>query len=179
MKNLILLPIFSLIGKLAFPQYKPVDLKSFVIFRIKNFGFEVSGSFNGLSGNILFDPQNPAEAAFDVSVNSNSVNTDNEMRDDHLRKSGFFDAEKYPHIRLISDKVAPAAKKGVFLFTGKLTLKNHTKDISFPFTAEPVDGGFRFKGTFSINRKDFEVGGTSTISDKLDVILDITAKKER
>lgn len=176
MKKLILLPIFAIAGKLAFPQYKPVDWKSFVVFRIKNFGFEVSGSFTGLSGNILFDPQHPADAAFDVSVNSNSVNTDNQMRDEHLRKSGYFDVEKYPHIRLISDKVAPSTKKDVFLFTGKLTLKNHTKDISFPFTAEPVDGGYRFKGTFSINRKDFEVGGTSTISDKLDVMLDITAK---
>jgi polyisoprenoid-binding protein YceI len=64
-----------------------------------------------------------------------------------------------------------------FALIGKLTLKNHTKDLSFPFTAEAADGGgYRFKGTFSINRKDFEVGGTSTISDNLDVTLDITAK---
>ncbi|MBS1659603.1 MAG: YceI family protein, partial [Bacteroidetes bacterium] len=88
----------------------------------------------------------------------------------------YFDVEKYPKIRLLSEKIS-SAKKGVFQFTGQLTLKNHTKAVSFPFTAEAADGGgYRFKGTFSINRKDFEVGGTSTISDNLDVELDVIAK---
>jgi hypothetical protein len=56
-------------------------------------------------------------------------------------------------------------------------LKNHVKELSFPFTAEAQGGGgYRFKGGFSINRKEFEVGGTSTISDNLDVELDVIAK---
>ncbi|HZE83009.1 MAG TPA: YceI family protein [Puia sp.] len=163
-------------GKFACAQYKPLDKGSSIQFKIKNFGFNVTGTFTGLSGSILFDPDRPADAAFDVSVDVNSVNTDNSMRDDHLRKFTYLDAKDYPRIRLLSTKITAAGKKGNFLFSGKLTIRNHTSDISFPFTADPSEGGYLFKGIFTINRKDFEVGGTSTISDNLEVSLGILAK---
>ena len=163
-------------GTWAQAQYKPVDNGSSVKFAIKNFGFVVDGSFTGLTGNIKFDPARPADAAFDVSIDAGTVNTDNTMRDDHLRQPAYFDVKAHPRIRLLSDKITNSNKKGVFLFAGKLTIKDQTKPISFPFTADQVDGQIQFKGAFSINRKDFGVGGTSTISDNLDVALDIIAK---
>lgn len=164
-------------GGVCFGQgYKPSENESTVQFKVRNFGFNVTGVFKGLSGSIIFDPARPEASSFDVSVNAASVNTDNGMRDDHLRKPTYFDVEKYPRIRLVSGSIK-AARKGMFQFTGQLSLKNHTRDISFPFTAEAADGGgYRFKGAFSINRKDFDVGGTSTISDNLDVELDVIAK---
>jgi polyisoprenoid-binding protein YceI len=60
-----------------------------------------------------------------------------------------------------------------YTFTGQLTIKDKTKEISFPFTAAPANGGMAFKGTFTINRKDFGVGGTSTISNELTVSLTV------
>lgn len=158
-------------------QFAPVDAGSSVKFHIRNFGFGVTGGFTGLSGKIQFDPAHLGDAVIDVSVDASTVNTDNSMRDDHLRRPDYFDAQKYPRIRLVSTTVSQGSKKGVFLFSGKLMLKNHVKELSFPFTAEAQGGGgYRFKGGFSINRKEFEVGGTSTISDNLDVELDVIAK---
>ena len=177
MKRILLIVIVAaILGKPASAQFQPVKEGSTVQFTIRNFGFNVSGSFTGLTGVVRFDGGDPDNASFDVSLDAASVNTDNNMRDDHLRKSSYFDTEKYPRIRLVSGKVTKSGKNGVFLFVGKLTIKDHTKDVSFPFTAESVGGGYRFKGVFSINRKDFEVGGTSTISDKLDVALDVIVK---
>ncbi len=63
------------------------------------------------------------------------------------------------------------------MITGKLTIKKQTRIISFPFTATQANDGFLFKGTFKINRKDFDIGGTSTIADNLEVALNILAKK--
>ncbi|WP_431216241.1 YceI family protein [Puia sp. P3] len=157
-------------------QLAPVDAGSSVKFHIRNFGFGVTGAFTGLSGKIQFDPAHISDAVIDVSVDAATVNTDNSMRDDHLRRPDYFDAQKYPRIRLVSASVSAGSKKGVFLFTGKLMLKNHVKDLSFPFTVETDASGYHFKGGFSINRKEFEVGGTSTISDNLDVELDVIAK---
>ena len=167
---------FAAMGKLACAQYKPMDNGSAVQFKIKNFGFSVAGSFTGLSGRIQFDPDRLAEAAFDVNIEVSSVNTDNEMRDSHLRKFTYLDVANYPRIRLLSDGITGSAQKGVFLFSGRLTIKNQTRKISFPFTAEKGDGGYHFNGVFSINRKDFDVGGTSTISDKVEVSLSVFAK---
>lgn len=157
--------------------YSPSDNESSVKFRIKNFGFSVTGSFKGLHGNIDFDPNNLAACHFDVSIDAKTINTGIDMRDSHLRKSEYFDVENYPQIKFVSVKISPSTKSGTLFIFGKLTIKNVTKDISFPFTATPNANGYLFSGEFKINRRDFKVGGGSTISDNLTVILSVVAKK--
>ena len=163
-------------GTIRAQQYKPTDQGSEIDFEIKNFGFNTKGSFSGLDGTITWDARNPAEAAFDVSIGANTINTDNDMRDDHLRKDTYFDVTKYPRIRLVSTSIS---KKGDhYIFHGKLTIKSTTKDIEFPFIATPVGNDYIFKGEFTINRKDFDVGGSSTISNSLKVLLTVLAKRQ-
>lgn len=177
MKKTVFASIIILTGNLLIAQYKPVDDGSSVKFKIKNFGINTGGSFTGLQGNISFDSNRPVAASFDVSIDANTVNTDNEMRDNHLRKETYFDVKNYPRIHFVSTRVTLSNKAGVLFIFGKLTIKNQTHDISFPFTAETITDGYLFKGTFTINRRDFNVGGSSTISDNLEVQLSIAAKK--
>jgi polyisoprenoid-binding protein YceI len=155
----------------------PSDSASSVQFRIKNFGFNVTGTFKGLQGNIRFDPNNLAACHFEVNIDANTINTGVDMRDKHLRKSDYFDVENYPQIKFVSVKISPSTKSGTLFIFGKLTMKNVTKDISFPFTAVPSENGYLFKGEFKINRRDFKVGGGSTVSDNLTVLLSVVAKK--
>jgi polyisoprenoid-binding protein YceI len=177
MKNIILVSLITITGIFVLDQYKPEDQGSSVQFKIKNLGFNVNGSFSGLDGNIQFDLNNLAASNFDVSIDANTVNTDNNMRDNHLRGETYFDTKNYPRIRFASTKITTSNKTGTLFIFGKLTIKNQTKDISFPFTATPSNEGYLFKGVFKINRKDFGVGGTSTISDELEVSLNILSKK--
>jgi polyisoprenoid-binding protein YceI len=158
-------------------QYAPTDQGSSVTFQVKNFGFTVDGSFTGLQGKIGFDPGHLSDAAFDVSVDASMINTGNEMRDDHLRKENYFDVQNYPRIRFVSTSVTAADKGPGFIISGKLTIKNHTKDIRFPFITAPLGNDLIFSGDFTINRKDFDLGGSSTISNSLHVSLAIFAKK--
>jgi polyisoprenoid-binding protein YceI len=158
-------------------QYRPVDQGSAIKFIIQNFGFDINGSFSGVQGTISFDPQNLANAHFDVDIDANTVNTNNSLRDNHLRDVSYFEVKKYPHIQVVSSKITPTDKKGTYMFAGKLTIKATTKDIQFPFEATPSGEGYAFKGSFKINRKDFQVGGTSTISDNLEVQVNIVAAK--
>ena len=177
MKNIILVSLITITGIFVLDQYKPEDQGSSVQFKIKNLGFNVNGSFSGLDGNIQFDLNNLAASNFDVSIDANTVNTDNNMRDNHLRGETYFDTKNYPRIRFASTKITTSNKTGTLFIFGKLTIKNQTKDISFPFTATPSNDGYLFKGSFKINRKEFGVGGSSTISDELEVSLDILSKK--
>jgi len=158
-------------------QFKPTDQGSAVQFKIRNLGFGVNGSFTGLQGNIQFDPAHPDQCSFDVSVDAASVNTDNSMRDEHLKKKSYFDVKTYPRIRFQSTKILAANKAGAFVVSGKLTIKNKTREISFPFSATASQAGYIFKGSFRINRKDFQIGGSSTISDELELMLNISAEK--
>ena len=177
MKLIGLSVLCVVVTSLAAAQYKPVDQGSTVEFKIKNFGFNTSGSFTGLQGMIKFDIRQLNEASFDVSIDAATVNTGIEMRDHHLRGTDYFDSKNYPRIRFVSTKVSSSPKAGTFLISGKLTIKNHTMDTSFPFTATQTIEGYVFQGVFTINRKDFAIGGSSVISDKLDVDLSILAKK--
>jgi polyisoprenoid-binding protein YceI len=175
MKKLTLLLLLAFAANIAFAQYKPIEQGSSLKFTIKNLGFGVDGSFSGFEGSINFDPQNPANSNFDVTIKAATVNTDNSLRDGHLKDDGFFDVKNYPLIRLASAKIV--GKSGAYLFSGQLRMKGKSQAISFPFTATPAADGYLFKGAFKIKRKDFGVGGTSTVSDELEVTINVIAKK--
>lgn len=167
---------FFLSIALSAQEYKPTDAGSTIEFVIKNLGFNTKGSFSGLDGRISFDPGDNGKCQFDVSVAASTVNTDNEMRDNHLKKDSYFDVEKYPRIRIVSTSVT--GDNGRYTFNGKLTIKDKTKEISFPFTVTATGADYLFKGSFTINRRDFEVGGGSTISNNCTVTMTVLAKKQ-
>ena len=158
-------------------EYKPVDEGSAVAFEIKNLGFNTKGSFKGLDGRIVFSPNDPSKTSMDVTVDATTVNTDNEMRDSHLKKESFFDVEKYPKIRFVSTSCSGPDKSGHYTLSGKLTIKNTTRDMNFSFVAAPMGDDYIFKGDFQLNRKDYGVGGSSTISNNLTVTLTVRAKR--
>jgi polyisoprenoid-binding protein YceI len=156
-------------------QQRLVDSRSTVKFSIKNLGITVNGSFSGLSGNIKFDENNPGTASFEATVDASSINTGIGARDRHLKKPDYLDVEKFPAISFVSEKVTRASD-GKYIVTGNLSIKNRIKQISFPFTANAEQGGTRFTGSFSINRRDFNVGGSSiTLSDNLIIFLSVFA----
>jgi polyisoprenoid-binding protein YceI len=158
-------------------SFLPSDDGSTVSFKIKNFGFNSEGSFKGLQGTIIWDPQNPAADSFDVSIDAATVNTDNNTRDEHLRKDTYFDVEKYPRIRLVSTAIAVADKNGHYTMKGNLTIKGVTKEISFSFLATAAGEDYIFKGSFTIMRKEFGVGGNSSLSHEVTVSLTVLARK--
>lgn len=168
--------LFSLVTLQA-QQYQPVDAQSAVKFTIKNFGINTGGSFKGLDGTIEFDKDNADKTNFSMSVDANTVNTDNDSRDSHLRKAEYFDVANFPRITFKSDKVSGKGSK--MTATGQLTIKGVSKNISIPFTATPKDDGFLFEGGFQINRRDFKVGGNSVVlGDNVTVSLSVFAKKK-
>ena len=178
MKNVVLILLTALLINNGFAQYKPVDNKSSIQFKIKTFGIKVTGIFTRLDGNILFDPGKLNDSKFDVTIDAHTVNTDNSLRDSHLKEDAFFDVKNYPQLHFVSTRIAPSTKKGVLLVYGKLSIKNQTKEISFPFTAEASEDSYLLKGTFTINRKDFGVGETNIISNEVEVSLNVFATKE-
>ncbi|MCR8557594.1 YceI family protein [Mucilaginibacter sp. BJC16-A38] len=177
MKRIILLLLTIAATTVCMAQYKPVEQSSTIKFTIKNLGIGVDGTFSGFEGVINFDAQNPGISNFDVTANAQTVNTDNGMRDEHLKGSGFFDVKNYPRIRLVSTKITATNKTDVYLAVAQLTIKGKSKSISFPFTVTPSADGYTFKGSFKMNRRDFNVGGASIVSDELVVFLNVTAKK--
>jgi len=158
-------------------QLTPFDEGSKVHFVIKNFGIKIGGDLNGLKGTINFDLGKIAASSFDVTVDVSTIDTDNTRRDNHLRSDDFFDASKYPTIRITSTKLEPTTDATTWLFTGNLTIKGIIKSISFPFSVTSSNVGYLFTGGFQVNRLDYTVGGNrATLSDDVDVTLIVFAK---
>lgn len=158
--------------------FTATDAGSKVSFVIKNFGMKTDGSFNGLKGSIFFDPNALATSTFNVSVNSKTIDTDNSTRDKHLRKEEYFHVDKYPLITFVSTKITRSSTPGRFFMIGNLTMKGITKTIEFGFSASPTTNGYIFTGEFEINRRNFQIGGSSvSLSDNLKVKLQIAANK--
>jgi polyisoprenoid-binding protein YceI len=156
----------------------PVDAASSVKFTIKNFGLKVDGSMKGLQGKIIFNPANLATASFTVSVDAASINTNNGTRDSHLKKEEYFDVANHPRVQFISSKISSTNKPMIFKMEGNVTIKGISKLVSFPFTIVEKPDGYNFLGEFTINRRDFKVGGSSwVLSDNLIVSLSVFAKR--
>ncbi|HWB28658.1 MAG TPA: YceI family protein [Chitinophagaceae bacterium] len=149
---------------------KPVDNDDAVTFVIKNFGINTKGSLNGLKGTLKWDAANPAASQINASVDVSTLNTGIDMRDKDLKEEKYFNLAKYPTINFTSTAVSATN------ITGNLTIKGTTKSISFPITVTPSGSGYLFQGEFTINRRDFDVGGSSMVlSDDVKVTLKVQA----
>lgn len=136
--------------------------KSDISFKIKNLGFNVGGTFGGLQADIKFKPNDLEGSSIEASVLSNTVNTDNESRDKHLKSEDYFDVIKYPKITL---KSVSFKRKSGSNYTGNfnVTIRDRTKLIEVPFTYTESGNTAQLKGNFMILRTDFGIGGKNLI----------------
>jgi polyisoprenoid-binding protein YceI len=154
--------MFTILAGTSFAQVKSTVTKSSVTFKIKNLGINTSGNFSGLQASIQFKPTDLTASTIEASVETATVNSDNTMRDEHLKKEDYFDVVKYPKITF---KSVSFTHKSGNNYTGdfSVTIKDKTKVIEVPFTYTETDNAGVFNGSFKILRSDFGVGGKSMI----------------
>jgi polyisoprenoid-binding protein YceI len=172
----LIIPLLILVT-VAFAQTKTVINKANIKFQIKNLGINTGGDINGLQATIQFDPAKLDGSTIDATLDANSVNTDNDLRDKHLRSDEFFDVEKYPKITI---KSTSFKHKSGDNYTGQfnLTIKDKTKALEIPFTYTTTGSTAVFKGNFKLNRLDFGVGGKSFVmADDVFVTIEVEAAK--
>jgi len=160
----------------GFAQYHPVASESSVQFSLKNFGFRTGGSLDTPEGDIIFNPDDLSKSSFRVTIKTGGINTDNESRDEHLKEESYFDVKNYPLIRFVSSSVKETGKKGSYQTVGILTVKSKSKEITMPFTAEKNGNGWTFSGSLKMNRRDYDVGGSSTLSDEVTIDIKVVAR---
>jgi len=88
----------------------------------------VKGTFSGVTGTVTFDPAKPGDTTIDATVDVNTVNTNDEKRDGHLKSPDFFDVAKYPVMTFKSTHVASAGEGHTV--KGDLTLHGVTKEVT-------------------------------------------------
>lgn len=173
----VALVVLLLLNTVGFAQTSKTITKSSVTFQIKNLGINVGGSFSGLKADINFDPEHLEISSIEASVQANTVNTDNETRDHHLKSDSYFDVEKYPEIKMKSVSIKHNSGNnysGIF----NLTIKDKTNQVQVPFTYTENNDDGEFKGILKIKRTDYGVGGKSMVmSNDVTISVDVTTSK--
>ena len=158
---LLLLTLFITLLCIAQQLYTPIDNGSKVHFVIKNFAIKTGGDFSGLRGAIYFDPAKLGASSIDVSVDASTVDTDSEMRDDHLKEDEYFDVAKYPTITFRSTAIT--VHENAIKVKGLLAIKEIKQEIEFdakflgivPDPRGNIKAGFEMDLAF--DRKDFNI----------------------
>jgi polyisoprenoid-binding protein YceI len=150
----------------------------------------VRGAFKEFTAEIHVDEADPTKSTAKVEIQTASIDTGNQMRDDHVRNSDFLEVENYPTITFASTKVEKIDDEN-FKVTGDLTVKDVTKPVSINLeltgAADDPWGNFRlgFEGKAEINRSDYGVtfnmplGGGVVISEKVKLEFDIAAVRRK
>jgi polyisoprenoid-binding protein YceI len=150
---------------------------STVTFKIKNAGFNVGGSFKGLTALIKFSPDDLDKSSITAGVDTKTIDTGIGSRDKHLKSDDYFSVEKYPQIKMISKRFA-RSQSGDYIGYFDLTIRSTTKEIKLPFKFTESGGVATFEGSFTINRRDYGVGGNSwVLNDDATITLKIQGSK--
>lgn len=185
MKKSILIALLAIFGQAsAFAQttWNVDKAHSKLNFTVVHLGIsDVEGLFKNFDVTIKAAKPDFSDGVFELSADISSINTEIEMRDNHLKSPDFFDAAKFPKLTFKSTSIKPNGKNK-YTLSGNLTMHGITKPVSLnltyrgtivhPMTKANV-AGFQLTGT--LLRKDFNLGSgfpAPMISDEVEIKAD-------
>jgi polyisoprenoid-binding protein YceI len=148
---------------------------------------ELGGSFNSFDAKITSSKPDFTDAVIELTADVNSIDTDNEQRNTHLKSPDFFDTQKNPNFTFKSTSFKKVADKK-YKLTGDLTLHGVTKPVTLdvvlngtathPMSKKQV-AGFNISGI--IKRTDFGIAATTPaamLSDEVKLVASTEFVKE-
>lgn len=145
---------------------------------------KVPGNFKAFEGSIKTSTADFVGAKIDFTVDVNSINTNIEQRDVHLKSADFFDAATHGKMTFSSTSFKKQGKK--YQLEGNLTIKGITKKTTFVVTyggtAKDPYGNERIGFTLNstIKRSDFQINGAKeVVADAVDFTLNLNFTKAK
>lgn len=165
-------------------------MHSEVQFKVKHLVIStVTGNFNQFSAEMEAEKEDFTDATISFTADINSISTNNQQRDEHLKSDDFFNAEKFPQMTFRSNTLEKDGDG--YALKGDLTIRDVTKPVTLAVELGGVaqdpygqtKAGFEAEG--KINRKEFglmwsaitEAGGV-VVSDKVKILLNIQFIKQ-
>jgi polyisoprenoid-binding protein YceI len=150
---------------------------------------EVTGNFKKFDGLVTTEGDDFSTAKINFTAETNSIFTDNEKRDAHLKSDDFFNAEKFPQLTFVGKSMKKTGKNK-FKLTGDLTIRDVTKSVTLDVVYNgstnawgSTRAGFKLSGT--INRFDYNLkwntlieSGGAVVSKEVKLTCDVELIKE-
>ena len=181
MKKSFLLLSFLLATTATFAQWAIDKGHSKFTFIVSHHGIsEVDGYFKKFDGKITASKDDLSDAIFEISIESASLNTDLEMRDNHLKSEDMFNVQQFPSLTFKSTSLTKVSGNK-YTMVGDLTMKGVTKPVTFDVTMngpaahpDPKNKKLQLgiKALTTIKRSDFGIGGklpTIMVGDEIQI----------
>lgn len=149
---------------------------------VSHFGFSTyNGEFTGFDARLTLDAARPERSSLAVTIDTASVETNDDRLDEHLRSPDFLDAGKHPTATFRSTRVVPTGERTARVM-GDLTLRGITKPVTMNVTLigaghNPATKAFTvgFAAEATIRRSQF---GVTTYSPAIGeaVVLSISGE---
>lgn len=151
----------------------------------------ISGTANGISGTVEFDPAHPENTSGTITLETHTLMVANSMMRDHILGDQWMEVEKYPTITFVTTNLEGVESDGntvKAIATGTLTIKETTKEIAVPITltylpgklADRTNGNMQgdllvLRTSFSISRSEFGINAGNN-EDKVsnDILLKLS-----
>lgn len=157
-----------------------------ILFFVSHLGFSMSqGEFLDYDGAIMFDDQHPEKSSVDVTIQTSSIDMDDEKWDEHMKSKDFFDVENFPTMTFKSTSVELSGDK-VANIVGDLTILGVTKPVTLATTynksdIHPYSGKFvsGFSATTNVKRSDFGMTyGLPGVGDDIEIRIEVEAMRK-
>lgn len=171
--------------------YKIDAAHSEINFKVKHLMItNVTGSFTKFDASMESSTPDFSDAKINFEADVNSISTNNEQRDGHLKSDDFFNAAEFPKLSFVSTSIQKKTEN-TFALNGDLTIRSITKPVTLnvEFGGKMTDpwgqekAGFEITG--SINRKDFDLKWSATteaggivVSDEVKLVLAVQMIKQ-
>ena len=152
----------------------------------------INGSASGISGNVTFDPANPAATKGKIVVDAASLTVPNGMMKDHMHGGQWLDVANHKEISFEAKELKnlkTSDNKTTADATGTFTLKGVSKEVTVPVTltylkdklAARSNGQMKgdllvIRANFAIKRADYGINPKAPedkVSDTIDLTLSI------
>jgi len=159
---------------------------SAVNFRVRHLGISwVNGEFQRWAADLVYDPANPATASVTARIQTASVFSNSERRDNDIRSGNYLAVDSFPEMTFVSRRVEVVDATHLRI-SGDLTLRGVTRPVTLDTEVSSTLSGQRgkriaFTATTTINRHDYGVvfnrmtEGAQVVGDEIRITIDIEA----
>lgn len=184
---LALIAAFVAAPAFAAPEKYVLDPShSQIVFSYDHLGFSTSyGMFGGINGEIMFDAEEAATSAINVSFPVRTMLTGWEERFQHFMSADLFNAADDTAVVTFASTAIEVTGETTANITGDLTINGVTKPVTIATTMNKADmhpmankPWVGFSGTTSVLRSDFNLGlFAPNVGDEVAIMISIEAAK--
>ncbi|WP_269540384.1 YceI family protein [Cerasicoccus fimbriatus] len=187
--TLLLAGLFAAISVNAEQNTYEIDPNhSGVTFAVRHFVNDVNGSFGKFSGTVTVDTEDPTKNTAKATINTASVNTNNDKRDGHLLKDDYFNVSKFPEMTFETINWEKTDDEDKYEVTGNLTLLGVTKPVTLEVEylgAMKGTGHYEgmeiigFKGEGKIKRSEWGLdSGGPIVGDDVEIEISVQGHRK-